>query len=76
MTQSAAAIVGPCLEKICHAASGRKYAKLQQDAQVRAAGSDCRRPTALLWTGPRMPGSSASQLPTPQRRSSAEPCLP
>lgn len=35
---SPAAVVGPCIERILAAATGRKYAKLRQDAQVRAGG--------------------------------------
>ena len=35
---SAAGIVGPSLEKILHAASGRKYSKLRQDGKVRLGG--------------------------------------
>lgn len=33
--QSPAALVAPCIERILHGATGRKHAKLRQDAQVR-----------------------------------------
>jgi hypothetical protein len=34
MAQPAALLVGPCLEKICEVASGRKYTKLRHEAKV------------------------------------------
>ena len=33
MAQTAAQLVGPCLEKICEVASGRKYTKLRHEAK-------------------------------------------
>lgn len=33
-TQSPAALLGPCIERIHQGASGRKYSKLRQDAKV------------------------------------------
>ena len=35
MAQTAAELAGPCLEKICEIASGRKYTKLRHEAKVR-----------------------------------------
>lgn len=35
---SPAALVGPCIERILQGATGRKYAKMRQDAQVRRHG--------------------------------------
>ena len=34
MAQTAAELAGPCLEKICEIASGRKYTKLRHEAKV------------------------------------------
>lgn len=34
MAQTAAQLVGPCLEKICEIASGRKFTKLRHEAKV------------------------------------------
>ena len=35
MAQTAAELTGPCLEKICEIANGRKYTKLRHEAKVR-----------------------------------------
>ena len=34
MAQTAAELAGPCLEKICEIANGRKYTKLRHEAKV------------------------------------------
>ncbi len=40
MAQTAAELAGPCLEKICEIASGRKYTKLRHEAKVSLPPAD------------------------------------
>lgn len=40
MAQTAAELAGPCLEKICEIASGRKYTKLRLEAKVSLPPAD------------------------------------
>jgi hypothetical protein len=71
MAQTAAQLVGPCLEKICEVASGRKYTQLRHEAKSLLSNLDeALRPVAVSADGPNAlgparahaePGAAAEQ---------------